>query len=268
MQFSQNYQVIQMRHNGTEPKNFHLTRDLGINDYLFIQFKSVGAISIDGEQHPVTPGTFIIITPHTPHELKATNEFFIHDWIHFLPIDEEVFLKQNLVFNKPVKLSYPEKTSSLIQALYIEYVYNEIDANIAIQSYMSLLFINIKRELNTKNDIVANKKVLQKFHDLRTEIYNGKNLNLTVEKAATMLFFSSSRFGVLWKSFFNVSFNADLQEARIFHAKYLLKSTNETISSIAFKCGYQNEFHFIRQFKKHVLTTPNKWRNIEQSLSL
>ena len=94
----------------------------------------------------------------------------------------------------------------------------------------------------------------------------GKFLDLTVAEAAERCSFSPSRFGVLYKAFFNVSFNQDLQEARIFHAKYLLKSTNEPISAIAFACGYQNEYHFIRQFKKHTLTTPNKWRNIEQSM--
>ena len=266
MQYSQNYQIILMRYNGTEPKKFHLIRTEGTNDYLFIHFKSICRVVINGETHSITPGMFIIFTPHTPHELIATDEFFIHDWLHFLPMDTEVFSKQHIVFNKPVKLNFPEKISAIFQSLYSEYVYNELDANVVLQGYMNILFANLKRELTSKTDLATNKKVSQNFHDLRTEIYSGKNLDLTVAEAAEKCFFSSSRFGVLYKSFFNVSFNEDLQAARIFHAKYLLKSTNEPVSAIAFKCGYQNEYHFIRQFKKHTLTTPNKWRNIEQTL--
>lgn len=266
MQFSQNYQIILMRYNGTEPKKFHLIRPEGTNDYLFIHFKSICRVVINGETHSITPGMFIIFTPHTPHELIATDEFLIHDWCHFLPMDVEVFSKQHIVFNKPIKLNYPEKISSIVQSLYTEYVYNELDANIVIQAYLNILFTNLKRELTSKNELATNKKASQDFHDLRTEIYSGKFLDLTVAEAAERCSFSPSRFGVLYKAFFNVSFNQDLQEARIFHAKYLLKSTNEPISAIAFACGYQNEYHFIRQFKKHTLTTPNKWRNIEQSM--
>ena len=265
--YNNNYQIIQMRYNGTEPKDFHLSREQGTKDYLFIHFKSVSRIVINGESHSIVPGTFIIITPNTPHELIASDEFFVHDWIHFIPMDTEVFAKQHLVFNKPIKLSFQDRISSFVQALYVEYVYNELDANVVLQSYMNILFTHLKREVTSKNDLLTNKKTSQNFHDLRTEIYSGKTLNLTVEEAASRCFFSPSRFGVLYKSFFNVSFNADIQAARIFHAKYLLKSTNESISSIAFKCGYQNEYHFIRQFKKHTLTTPNKWRNMEQSAS-
>ena len=267
MQFSQNYQIIQMRYNGTEPKSFHLSREEGTKDYLFIHFKSICRIVINGETYSVTPGMFIIFTPNTPHELIAKDDFFIHDWLHFLPMDTEVFSKQHIVFNRPIKLNYPEKISLLVQSLYTEFVYNELDANVVLQAYMNILFTNLKRELTSKSELVANKKSLQNFHDLRTEIYSGKSLDLTVAEAAERCFFSASRFGVLYKSFFNVSFNEDLQAARIFHAKYLLKSTNDPISAIAFKCGYQNEYHFIRQFKKHTLTTPNKWRNLEQSLS-
>lgn len=267
MQSIQAYQIIQMRYNGTEPKDFHLTREEGTKDYLFIHFKSICRVVINGELYPITPGMFVILTPNTPHELIASDNFFVHDWFHFLPMDSEAFSKQHLIFNKPIKLSFPDKISSLVQSMYIEFVYNEVDANVAIQAYMNILFTNLKRELISINDLSTNKKTLQNFHDLRTEIYSGQTLNLTVEEAASRCFFSSSRFGVLYKSFFNVSFNADIQAARIFHAKYLLKSTNESIASIAFKCGYQNEYHFIRQFKKHTLTTPNKWRNMEQSNS-
>jgi len=41
----------------------------------------------------------------------------------------------------------------------------------------------------------------------------------------------------------------------------MLAETNNTIREIAFACGYGNEYHFIRQFKKITGKTPTEYRN-------
>jgi AraC-like DNA-binding protein len=44
------------------------------------------------------------------------------------------------------------------------------------------------------------------------------------------------------------------------YAKYLLRNNSLKISQIAKMIGYQNEYHFIRHFKKRFGTTPGQYR--------
>jgi len=42
----------------------------------------------------------------------------------------------------------------------------------------------------------------------------------------------------------------------------LLNTTNKSIKEIAFETGYQNEFYFYRQFKKHHKYSPGEIRKL------
>ena len=53
----------------------------------------------------------------------------------------------------------------------------------------------------------------------------------------------------------------DVINGRIENAKRLLSSTNLTVKEIAVKCGYGNEYNFMRQFKSRCGQTPTQYRN-------
>ncbi|MBQ1935624.1 MAG: helix-turn-helix transcriptional regulator, partial [Clostridia bacterium] len=72
---------------------------------------------------------------------------------------------------------------------------------------------------------------------------------------------SRSRFSVLYQKIFHVSPIRDLIRARIERACYYLSSGTQSIPEIAELCGYQNEYHFIRQFKEETGMTPGAFRN-------
>jgi len=52
-----------------------------------------------------------------------------------------------------------------------------------------------------------------------------------------------------------------LQEIRIETAKDLLKTSNLSISEVAFKVGYHDMGHFTGLFKKLLATTPSDYRS-------
>lgn len=47
---------------------------------------------------------------------------------------------------------------------------------------------------------------------------------------------------------------------RLYKAATLLVQSTEPIKSIAWKCGFRNEFYFSRLFKKYLLSTPENYR--------
>ena len=44
------------------------------------------------------------------------------------------------------------------------------------------------------------------------------------------------------------------------HAKLLLSSTKIPVSAISEQCGYNNDVHFMRQFKNYTGLTPTEYR--------
>ncbi len=55
---------------------------------------------------------------------------------------------------------------------------------------------------------------------------------------------------------------SDVISRKIEKAKEILSETDCTVSRVASMCGYDNEEHFMRQFKRIVGMTPTSYRHI------
>lgn len=104
----------------------------------------------------------------------------------------------------------------------------------------------------------------QELRSLRAEIYSGAEgaaQARSVSELAARLHLSPAHFQKLYKKQFGVSCFEDMLNARIAAAKYYLINTSLTVGEISALCGYENEVHFMRQFKKRTGCTPTQFRN-------
>ena len=74
---------------------------------------------------------------------------------------------------------------------------------------------------------------------------------------------SASHFSRVYNALFNISPSNDLIQKRI-DAKYYLGCQNHSVSETAQLLGYENEFYFIRLFKKHTCISPGKYAHFRQ----
>ena len=77
---------------------------------------------------------------------------------------------------------------------------------------------------------------------------------------AKTLSVSPSHFQYLYTSRFGVSCYEDILCARMKNAEYYLLSTDMTVKNIAAVCGYENDVHFMRQFRKRTGSTALEYR--------
>ena len=85
-----------------------------------------------------------------------------------------------------------------------------------------------------------------------------KNITLTeVSKLVNMTDVSFSRF---FKAKTGITFIDSLLELRLGHASRLLIDTTESVSEIAYDCGFNNISNFNRLFKKKKNCTPKEFR--------
>ena len=71
---------------------------------------------------------------------------------------------------------------------------------------------------------------------------------------------SPSYFQALYKAEFGVSCYEDVISAKMELARYYLANTALSVSETAALCGYDNEVHFMRQFRQRMGMTAGEFR--------
>jgi PAS domain S-box-containing protein len=86
------------------------------------------------------------------------------------------------------------------------------------------------------------------------------NESISTKHLAALIHLSASHFERKFKQAFHMTPSKYIQKTRIKVACTLLTSTNDTIASIAYACGFYDHAHFTKQFVKDMDVTPKEYR--------
>jgi AraC family transcriptional regulator len=84
--------------------------------------------------------------------------------------------------------------------------------------------------------------------------------NVSLQQLADHCCVSLFHFGRIFKSIMNASPYQYLTELRLSNAKLLLQSTQQSVTEIAFQCGFNSLEHFTTVFKQRFKTSPTSIR--------
>lgn len=254
--------VISARHAWPERRGFNLIRKKGHENWSFLHFWKPVRIFVGGELVQTRPNAVLIIKKGVPQQIYSPDNDLIHDWFHFDGDGiEQILSDYGLECDK---LYYPGSCSfitDLVQEIEGEIFASETFSDRLINSYVSVLFSLLARHLNsTEEDYAVDYQTQIDFKALRNRVFSNLEFNWTINAMAEQVNLSESRFYAVYKAIFKTTPNQDLILARMEYAKRILsQNTTVAILDVALECGYSNEFHFIRQFKKHVGMTPKQF---------
>lgn len=249
---------IDFHHDST----FIIDREHGSKDYLFIYLKSDAEFFLDNKWQKVKSGACILYEPNTKQLYRSIEDDYVNDYIHFVLDDKTYFDKLNIPTNKviyPYKVDFINTQLKSIEeeSLRCDLLYDE-----CIDLKIKYLFINISRNINSTNSHnQISSSITESLRCLRVQMLNNITEEWKIEDMAKHTNLSPSYFQFAYKVIFNISPKKDLILKRIEHAKIYLKQTQLSVDRISNMLGYSNQYHFIRQFKKCVNTTPLKYRN-------
>ena len=83
---------------------------------------------------------------------------------------------------------------------------------------------------------------------------------ITVQQLAEACAMSPATFYRLFRQIVNKTPMQYLEDYRLTQAAQLLLSDTDTLAVIAEKCGYWDEFHLSRNFKKHYGISPREYK--------
>lgn len=227
------------------------------NAYLFILARS--RITINNTVMP--KNTLIIYDGTTAVNYSSADDFLVCDWISFEADKDTDFLDAELDFNMPINNSDSDFISQIIRNITAEF-YSMNGRRIKMLDFMmKTLLMKVAESCTHRDSIQATAEPhFSSLIELREKIYRNPQMKWNVDTMAADVNMSRSYFQHVYREIFGVSCMTDVISGKIEKAKEILSETGCTVSQVSAMCGYENEEHFMRQFKKIVGVTPTGYR--------
>lgn len=252
-------------YNHSHDKQFVMDRPNGPGSYLFLLIKSSARFIVNGYEHKVAKGSYIILSPNTPCHYTALDDVYCDDWFHFTMEDEDIarLKSMGLVLEEPVYLGNVDDISHIILNMTYEHYSAETYNDQAKVNYTELLLIKLSRlalyrsrtQRSSVNDMRSS------LINLRRMIYDEPDRSMNVSEMAKFVGMSRSGLQHNYKKMFGVSVINDVISGRIEQAKRRLSGSSLSIAEISRMCGYKSEYSFMTQFKERTGYTPTEYRN-------
>lgn len=238
-------------------RDYRYTAEAEKGVYLLVHARS--RIRIKGAALP--KGTAIVYDGSENIEYSAADEYLVCDWISFDGEgDAEFSDSAEIVFNQPIFNADSDFISLLVRNLTAEF-YSVGSRRMKMIDLMLKTLLIRTAEVGTYGEAAtAAEPHYGAMMELREKIYRNPQLKWNVDTMAADVNMSRSYFQHLYREIFGVSCMTDVISGKIEKAKEILSETGCTVSQVAAMCGYDNEEHFMRQFKKIVGVTPTGYR--------
>lgn len=255
-------ELVLIGYNHVHDADLNVNRPLGSGDYLALLVKTPAVFIINGKELHTPPNIFFLYPKGSPQYYHADGETFINDWMHLdlTPEDEQYIRDLKIPLETPVPLNNDiEYFSLLINDLSVDYYSSSPHKKETIDCFLRIFFNKIADQITDSNEDIA-EKTYDKFALLRSKIYTRPYLKWDIANLSHQICLSPSYFQHLYKKYFGITCKADIIQARIEYAKLLLANHSLSIRFIAEQCGYENDVHFMRQFKQCTGLTPTQFR--------
>ncbi len=242
---------------------FHIRRPKGSPDYVLLLIKTESYYEKDGQLHDLPANTAIVYDKNKYVHYGSKKPNFCNDWIHFtLSGDDQDFLSSlNLPLHTPMALPNLNQLSEFVRLIVLSKHSGQIYSPQTIDATMKALLYSVASQNLIAHDPIKTHKNYEPLNQLRMAIHNTPNKEWTIKTMADMVHMSPSYMQHQYKELFGITCFQECINARIAYACSYLRTTDMPVQMVALLCGYNNETHFMRQFKKSEHMTPSEYRN-------
>lgn len=249
------------------PEQYNFKPQTGriLNEYQLVYItKGSGYFSSQScKMRKVQGGTMILLFPGEWHSYYPDQETGWDEyWVGFRGsyMDKQV---AKGFFQKKEPL-LPIRLSATIVGLYEDILSIALQEKSGYQQMISSIVLHILGAIyyKEKNNQFNNTNVVDKINQARIIIKESLETPLTPEELADQLGMGYSWFRRIFKEYTGVSPARYQQQQRMLRAKEYLADTQQNITEIAYRLGFDNGGHFATFFKKKEGVTPSEFREM------
>lgn len=241
---------------------YSVRRENGSEGYMLMLSYAPCVFELSGVETSAQENSVIIYEKGIPQLFHSDEPYFVCDWVHFDAEGDDDFLKSlNIPFNLVLSNADTEFISDIVKNMYSEFYSSRTNRTKMLDAMLKTMLMKTAEctEIMTEQKSNTDPHYAE-LMELRDKIYSNPQIKWTVELMAGEVNMSRSYFQHIYSEIFGVSCISDVINCKIEKAKEILSSSQATISQVAAMCGYDNEEHFMRQFKKNVGVTPTVYR--------
>lgn len=253
--------IENVRHDFPKNAGYLLERPDGSQHYIFAHYYTPVVLRLGETTFHTNAGACVLIGPGISQYLYSEKPL-IHNWIHFTTTPEALAQLCQIPVNTPFYIPDSDRISDWVRKIEIEFFSHERHREIMLQSEMQEFLIWLDRALwKPPISVSVPKAVESAVIGIRKRVLLQPEQNWTIQQMAQLVPLSESRFHAVYKAMFGTTPAQDLIQARIENAKVLLQNKPDiSMKEAAELLGYNDQYHFIRQFKAVTGKTPGAYR--------
>ncbi|MCD8139149.1 MAG: AraC family transcriptional regulator [Planctomycetaceae bacterium] len=247
------------------PGGFVIDRPTGLADFTFVQWLTPTIVRLGGESRLEAPGGCIFYRPGD-EQWYGSDIFtpFGNHWFHFTGNDADaIFTACGIPSNQVLR---PPDDSFIEPALrlFLKETMSETTCqDIALSAHAALFlveFARLLRRAEARSHSARNMELRGKFERFRETLRERCTEAWTINRMASELHLSPSRFSTLYREFFDAKPVDDLIRMRMDLAEYYLRTTIMPVNYVANLCGFTDIYYFSRTFKAKTGKTATAYR--------
>lgn len=257
-------QIIGIGHRSVLTPDSAFSHPDGLDGTLLLLPDAPMLLTADSRTMRMERGDAAVIAADTPFGCQPAEQPLFYDWVLFrLGGDKSFYQSLGIPENTLLRCGDPLFLSVLLEQLCAEYYAANPKRSEMLDCLLKALLI---RAAETGGPVAVQAAAehadphYAELVRLREKIYANPQEKWTVEMLCSEVSMSRSYFQLVYREAFGTTCIADVINCKMNLARELLTSTSYTISHIAQLCGYDNEEHFMRQFKKNNGITPTVFR--------
>lgn len=240
----------------------HVSKRQNLSSFLFfVVLEGEGFLSYKGIKHHISAGDCVWLNCKEPyfHESSAEHPWSLK-WVHFNGLEAGAFYDSFLGLGNPY-LFHPRSPlafTELLDNLYLCHQNKgplmELSSNKIITDIITLCFTENESLKQVEYSIPEK---LQQIHTYLKEHYAER---ISLEDLSDRFFISKFHLSREYKKIYGTTIGNELTYQRLSHAKSMLRFSDDSVDTIAQKCGFQDSGYFIKVFKKAENMTPLEYR--------
>lgn len=238
--------------------DFLIERPNGSGDDLVLVFKTPAVIRLNNNIEHIPSGSAVVYSSDFHQYYGADNGEYINHWVHFDRQENSFIQRIGLPLNTVFSVKDMVAVERYMELLSLESLSDGTNSGESVDLLLRLLLTKLAE--GADRNISSSSPHCTALRELRAAVRRNPADKRSIEELAQAVSLSPSHFQYLYKQEFGVSCYEDILTARLDMAKYYLRSTSLPVKRIAELCGYDNDVHFIRQFKKRTGMTAGEYR--------
>lgn len=238
-----------------------INRPQGTGFYVFVLHLSEAEALLAGERTALGSGTCVLYGPRTLQYYRELEKPFVNDWVHFQGEGlADFFRSLSLPIGRAIAVPRVSSLSRCIHDLQDIQSQGGSLCERMLDVSLQKMFLTLCNKGMAASAPEKGGRYFAEFSALRNSFYSAPKAGVSVGELAEKVHLSKSYFQHVYRELFGHAVMDDIIGGRLERAKYLLEYSPFPVSAIAHTCGYQNDTHFMRQFKKATGLTPSEYR--------